>query len=547
MSDSISIKKGLKIGELDAESDEYMRDKCFIDNGYLNKLKNTELQASIILGRTGSGKTALLLKLLQTVEHAKLIDPNDISITFLENTDIILFCNEIGVKLDLFYRFLWRHVFIIELLKLRYKWNSSSKKQSILNTLYNQFSGDETKKQSWEYFVNWSDKFWVETREQVKQLTTKLSKDIQVMLGAEYAGLELNLGTAKRLSENKRTEIQVLAKQVVSSIQIECLNNVIESLSETQFNDRQKKYFILIDKLDENWAETETRCKFIRALIEETKYMKKLQQVKIVTALRHDLLDVVIDKTRDAGFQEEKYEAFLMPLTWSNENLKELLETRITEIYRHPYTSESVRFADLFPEKPFQRTKLDAFDYIIERTLLRPRDVIQFANECFKEASDRPKISWTAIRQAEIQYSTKRLKSLIEEWSEFYPALGVTLEIMRGVKSPFSRSYITDQVAKIAIELHDCNSTDPCVIAARKLYSDKGSITESDFMSELFLCLYHVGAIGLKISVHESYTWSNINQPRVSKSIIKRASQISIHPMLHHALEIKNPQNLRDS
>ena len=114
----IIIKKGLKLGELDAEADSDLLDSCFVDNGQLAELLDIESPSSVILGRTGAGKSALLYKISKEVEHSSFLDPNDISIRFLEHSNIVQFFNELGVKLDLFYRILWRHILTVDLLKL---------------------------------------------------------------------------------------------------------------------------------------------------------------------------------------------------------------------------------------------------------------------------------------------------------------------------------------------------------------------------------------------------------------------------------------------
>lgn len=539
MSNPIVIKKGLKVGELDAEADKDMLLSCFIDNGQFDSVIDVLSPASIILGRTGSGKSALLLETSSTVEHFVLLDPNDISIRFLEHSNIIQFFNEIGVRLDLFYRILWRHILTIELLKLRYDLRSESDNNSFLSRINGWVQRDEIKKRALDYFSEWGDKFWLETDEQLRELTTKFTNDVRAQLGSKYQAVDISLQGAKSLSEETRSEIKSLATQVVSGIQIKRLNEVLDLLSEFAFNDPQKRYYILIDQLDEDWAETETRCRFIRALIEETKSMRRIPQVKIVTALRRDLLDLVFDKTRDSGFQEEKYEAYLVRLSWSKDDLKRLLSSRISEVYRRQYTSENVKFTDVFPAAEKYGSG-PAIDYIIDRTLLRPRDVIQFANECFSIAADRPKISWRAIFAAEANYSNKRLQSLKEEWGEYYPALGITIESIRGLHNPFTRSsIISDRVAEISAELHDLDVNDPCVRISKTLYEADRSVSEADFISQILMCLYHVGVIGIKISTLDTYIWSNIDQPRVSKSEIKRTNHIKVHKMLHHALEIK--------
>jgi hypothetical protein len=403
---------------------------------------------------------------------------------------------------------------------------------------------DSVKKRALEYFTEWGDSFWLETDEQLKELTTKFTKDIKAKLGTKYKNVDISLKGAKSLSEEVRSEIRSLATQVVSGIQIKRLNEVLDLLAEFAFYDRQKKYYILIDKLDEDWAETETRCRFIRALIEETKSLRRIPQVKIVTALRRDLLDLVFDKTRDSGFQEEKYEAYLVPIAWGKEDLKNLLSARVKEVYRREYTSSAVKFNDVFPS-PQKGETGEALDYIIERTLFRPRDAIQFCNECFRVAADRPRISWRAIYAAEAHYSTKRLKSLREEWSEYYPALETTAEILRGIVIPFTRSALAGtRLEETAMELYELEDTDPCVIAAKNMYAPKSKVTEAEVISRILMCLYHAGMIGIKISTLDTFVWSHIDQPRISKSEIKRANQIKVHKMFRHALEVIDQNNI---
>lgn len=546
---SITIKKGLKIGELDAEADTDLLASCFVDNGQLSELLDIKTSSSVILGRTGSGKSALLYKISLDVEHSAMLDPNDISIRFLEHSNIIQFFNEIDVKLDLFYRILWRHILTVELLKLRYNLRSETEKKSFLSRINQWVNKDSIKKRALEYFTDWGDRFWLETDEQLKELTTKFTKDTKAKLGPKFNYVDISLEGAKSLSEEVRSEVKSLATQVVSGIQIKRLNEVLDLLADFAFDDRQKRYYILIDKLDEDWAETETRCRFIRALIEETRSLRRIPQVKIVTALRRDLLDLVFDKTRDSGFQEEKYEAYLVSVVWGKDDLKKLLSARVKEVYRRQYTSSAVTFNDVFPSsQKGEKKQGQVIDYLVERTLFRPRDAIQFCNECFHVAADRPRISWRAIYAAEANYSTRRLKSLREEWSEYYPALETTAEILRGLSVSFTRSSLSgSRFEETTMELHEINSHDPCAIAVKKLYEPGSKVSEADVISQILMCLYHVGMIGIKISTLDTFIWSHIDQPRVSKSEIKRANQIKVHKMFRHALEIIDQKNIISS
>ncbi|MBO9497247.1 DNA repair ATPase [Thalassotalea sp. G20_0] len=537
LNNKIQITRNMKVGALDAETDYELLDKCFVDKGYLNELTDVSSPTSIVLGRTGSGKSALLYKVQQEVNKSVRLDPNDISVRFLEYSDIIQFFDALNVNLDLFYRLLWRHLLTVEFLKLRYDIKNEYDSNNFFKNLTNALSRDKTKKKALEYFREWGDKFWLDTDEHLKEITSKLEEDTKASVGVKFRGVSLSAEGIQRLSDQEKIEVKQRASQVVNSLQIRKLNEVLNLLSEHSFDDQQKKFYILIDQLDEDWANTETRCRFIRALIEEIKTFRKIKPVKIVAALRKDLLDLVFNKTRDSGFQEEKYESYILNIRWSSEELKQLIELRINEVFKSQYTGEFVQFEDLFP-KARKNGGQTAIDFLLERTLRRPRDILQFVNECFYIASDRERISWRAMQAAEAQYSEKRLKSLKEEWGEMYPSFDETVEILRGLRATFTRSAINDtSLEDVMLPLYEKDNNDPCTIVVKKYYDGKG-IKEVDVISAMLSCLYRVSAIGIKISSLDTFIWSYIDQSTVSKGEIKRANQIKIHKMLHRALDI---------
>lgn len=537
MENEIKIKKGLKVGELEAEADKKYLDYAFIDNGTLNLLIDTNEHASIIVGRTGAGKSALIYKISVTVENSIYLDPNNISINFLENSNIIQFLTELGIKLDLFYRLLWRHIIVLELIKKRYHIKNQKENLNFLHRISSWGGKSNPKRQlAINYFREWGEKFWQDTEEHIKEITDKFTSDIKSAIKTSNIPINFSLEGAKSLSGETKTEIRNLANKAVNQIQIQKLNEVLDALEEEAFDDDQKKYHILIDKLDENWAETETRCRFIRALIEEIKVFRKLQQVKIIAALRQDLLEIILDKTRDSGFQQEKYEAYFVYLKWHKEDLKKLLEERVSRLYEYQYTKSDVKFDDVFPKIKQGQMPID---YMIERTLLRPRDIIQFANECFLLSESMPSITWRKIAAAEHAYSKKRLQSLIEEWGEYYPSLKYTLEILREIPSTFTRSQIdSKKIEELSIELYELKD-DPCVRIAKNLY-DKPTSSASDFVNQLLVCFYAIGLLGIKTSTTTPFLWSYIDQNNISKSEAKRANQLKIHKMYRQALDIRD-------
>ncbi|WP_312043773.1 P-loop ATPase, Sll1717 family [Erwinia sp.] len=543
-SKQVKIKRSLTVGDLDAETDNEFLDTCFIDKGYLDDLLDVKNPCSIIVGRTGAGKSALLYKVSTSINNYQKIDPNDISVKFLEHSDIIQFMDKLGVNLDLFYKMLWRHILIIELVKLRYKIKNEEDNDSFFRGLIERFNRDEVKQKAILYFREWGDKFWLNTDEQLKQITRKLEEETKANLGIKYSGIDVSLNGASKLSDEQRTEITQRASQVVSSLQIKQLNEMLNMLAEYSFKDPQKSYYLLIDQLDEDWADTTTRCKFIRALIEEVKGFRKIKHVKILVALRKDLIDMVFDRTRGAGFQEEKYESYILQIQWSPDELIDLVEKRVRETFKKTYTKDQVKISDIFPEARKVAHGKTAMEYILERTLLRPRDILQFINETFKSGIDKDKITWTIIHEAEKNYSEKRLRSLKEEWGETYPSFEDTIEILRGRNSTFDFSeFKNPQFESVITKLSTKKNEDPCVIIAKGYFEVTGS-SQNEIVSAILACLYKVGAIGVKLETNNSFLWSYRNKSAISAGEAERTSQLKIHKMLHKELDIKSKSNV---
>lgn len=444
----------------------------------------------------------------------------------------------------MFYKVLWRHILIMELLKVRHGIKNESETNNFFSGLISNFRKDEVRKKAIEYFREWGDKFWINTDTHLKEITKKLEKDVKASLGAEISGIGFNAEGAKKLSEEEKFEVKKRAAEIVNGLQIQKLNEILDLLSETSFSDDQKKYYIIIDQLDEDWAASNTRYKFIRALIEEIKVFRRIKNIKIIVALRKDLLNSVFDLTRSSGFQEEKYESYILDIKWTPEQLTELVKKRVKEVYKKQYTKDDVTLDDIFPTPKGGETGMLPMDYIIERTLFRPRDVLQFVNEAFMVAYNRERISWSSIHQAEAVYSLKRLRSLREEWGDIYPSFEQTIEILRNLPYKFTRNSISETVLDNVIsELAVEETSDNCALIAKQVLDSKAR--QSDALNEIFLCLYTLSAIGFKVSSLTKYKWSFRDSTHVSKSELKRASDIKVHKMLHSALDIRvDPKEL---
>ena len=216
-------------------------------------------------------------------------------------------------------------------------------------------------------------------------------------------------------------EIKERENKVVNEVQVRHLTNVKKLRSQDIFCDPQERYYIVIDRLDENWVEESIRYRLIKALIETVRSFMSVRSVKIVLALRTDLFQRVIDRTSSSGFQQEKYESLCYRIRWSRNDLRELLNLRVNKLFRDKYTKLDVQANNILPSGKIQQGSY--LDYMLDRTFLRPREIILFFNECIIKAHGSASFTRQNIMDAEMIYSQMRARSLCDEWHGDHPNL----------------------------------------------------------------------------------------------------------------------------
>ena len=532
------FKKNDNIGSADAESDEdFLRD-CFVDTGDLETLRNLRSAPRIIVGRTGSGKSALIRTLADQEENVIELRPEDLSLSFLANSSVLRFFEEAGTHLDVYYQLLWKHVLAVELIRKKFKITNESAQQSFLSRLATAFSKDKNKERAISYLNEWGDNFWNETESRVRAVTTRIENDLKESLTGTLLGSKLETGGNHKLSTEEKHEVRQLGSKAVNEVQLAALSNVLRLMEDEIFDDKQAGYYVVIDDLDTNWTEESRKYKLIRALIETIKAFRQVRQVKIIIALRLDLLQRVITATRDSGFQSEKYESLYLRLRWNQDQLIEIVSKRLNHLVKQRYTSRPLSIDQIFPA--FIQ-KMTFPDFLCQRTSLRPRDAILFINECLSRAAEKNQINTQIVVDAEAAYSEKRIDSLQEEWSGTYPQVADYLRVLSRMPSSFpvselSKTALEDWITTDLLE-HD-NPTDPVARAARTHYVDgRGSFL--DFTIILLDALYNVGAIGIKPDSTSPVYWAYFSDHRPASGAIRPSSTVHIHPTFWRALGIR--------
>jgi hypothetical protein len=532
------FRKHSNIGSADAIEDKKFLSESFIDNGELEILGKCDHPQCILLGRTGSGKTALLEKLADTKEKVIKIAPEGLALTYISNSDVLGFFMAAGVNMDLFYRLLWRHVFAVEIIREHYHIINEQARDSFLAKIRDRLFGNKSRQDAIQYLLKWGESFWKESEYRVIEITTKLEEELGGAFGGEIrsgvAGIKLNAESAKKLSEEQKAEIVHRGQAIVDKVQMKTLSEIISLLENELLDDKQKKYYITIDRLDENWVNDDLRYQLIKALLDTVRdFNSKIENVKIIVAIREDLLDRVFRFTRSADYQEEKYKSLYLNLTWREDELEDLLNRRVQQLVREQYTKRNVTLRDLLP---LSMGKEDSVKYILERTMLRPRDAIMYFNECIKLAEAKPKITQAMVYQAEAIYSDNRLRALADEWSSDYFNLIELSLLLKKLPSHFRLNDVQEQLhdgmLNFLIEKH----RDDYIKNVIEEKFNNGDI--DGVIQEMFKILHKVGVIGVKSGSFSSVLWSYKGQKLISSEIDKDAA-IYVHPAFWQVLGIQ--------
>src|SRR5262245_48996766 len=121
MNSQFVFRKNDSIGEAAAEDEREILEECFVDTGDIGVLLNCRDSIGVIVGRTGAGKSALIEMIGRKAENVVRISPQQLSLNYIANSNVIQFFEELGLSLAPFYILLWKHFLVVELLRAKYR------------------------------------------------------------------------------------------------------------------------------------------------------------------------------------------------------------------------------------------------------------------------------------------------------------------------------------------------------------------------------------------------------------------------------------------
>lgn len=536
MSNPIVFSASSRIGKISAEADEEFLFECYIDTQALAELKQLGSPKMLLLGSTGAGKTAIIRKIERDHKRSNFIQLDEMALDYLGNSDVIQFLVSIDVNLDLFFQALWKHVILIEFIRLKFDIEDEKKSRFVFSKIFDAFRTDQRKKRGLDYLQKWESKFWISMDENIREITENLETSVNSELGVEVEKFTAKAGYARTLSAEKKSQLQRVARKFVAPELLTDLAKVVDTLAE--HGTRTEPCFILIDSLDENWIDPSIKYPLIRALIESLKSLRRVLDLKTVVALRSDLLEKVVLETRDSGFQSEKYEDYIIRLKWDSTQLKALINKRINFLFRRKYNTQNVTFEDIFSEKLTNTGR--PFSALLEKSLYRPRDIINFVNMCLEASEGTTSVSRKAFIQAERTYSANRLTAMIEEWQNVVGGAGALINLLKGKPAIFSLSELSTSKLLDDLVNHfpDRKSRTNDELWNLVEVATSRSIEPFELACVLVEKLHLMGAIGVKYDPNLPYQYFFQTQKPLPTSHLVLSTKIRVHPMIHSALGI---------
>lgn len=531
----------LNLGVGQAETDPLLQ-YAFYETDDYQAIQSREDPRCFIVGRTGSGKSAALQRLQETRrEHVVRINPESLSLPYITNLQVFRYLDDLEINIDPLWIALWKHVLLVEVIRKRYGITSQQVKQTVLHTLRDKIRRDPAKEQALDYLDQFENRFWCEADERVKDITQTFTKRIDAEAGAAVgippASISVGGGEVYEKSSQERKQLKARYQHIVNDVQLARLNKMIEVLDEEILESDQHFTYVVIDDLDRDWVDERLSNDLIRCLFRTTLELQRTQHLKVLVALRTNIFEQLDFGSRGGG-QEEKFRNLVLPIRWTRADLRHMLDERTrvaTERVGTPVNS----FGELLP--PRNKKRGNPLDYIFDRTLLRPRDSIGFANECLRVGAGKNRLSWADIHTAEAAYSHNRVLALRDEWKATYPGVECLFEKFRSAPERMSRADFESRLDECMLLLADVNfpGTHWLTDLSKEMWTPGG--TWFELYQPLTKFLYNIGLIVFTLQAGGELITPLDDELLVeSEARLAAVEEFVVHPAYALALDVKS-------
>lgn len=315
-----------------------------------------------------------------------------------------------------------------------------------------------------------------------------------------------------------------MCKSIYKYRQIKQLKNVIALLKEYFSKNTQQKIAVVIDDLDQNWIDDDSKYKLISSLLDTIKFFIDIPNLKILIAMRADLLNATNLATNR---QNEKDTAFTLKLNWNKSMLKDLLDKRIEYLFKFKYSKkDTVKSNDIFSD---QIENDNSLEYILNRTMMRPRDLITYVNYCILSADNTKHITPQNIISATEDFKYDRLTSLKSEWHQLYPNLEFYIKALSQIGNSFSYTDLLEKYDKISGILYEAENNIDSDIVCKSFLECSNKDCQSKAIKILLKAAFLIGIIGKKSK--DTVIYSTPAHPELTELEFDDKLNFVIHPL----------------
>jgi hypothetical protein len=274
------------------------------------------------------------------------------------------------------------------------------------------------------------------------------------------AFLKHGLASDEDLSQRFLRQIDKLAERFGDAGEITARTDLVElvyggdlrSLSDAvaaYVTEEKDEVWLLIDNLDKSWATrgaTFADILVVQGLLEASRKLERLfaaRDVKFrcLVFIRPDVLELLKQHSPDRGKET------VIDLDWDDRQLfRDIVHRRITS-----GTDLDGDFHEIWSTVAEPNIGIeDSFDYIVDRTLMRPRDAILFVQRAQQVALNRShlRISADDIQQAETGYSEESLIQLGLEMEDTHHGMADALFAFQGSAAMLSPQDVEETLTR---------------------------------------------------------------------------------------------------
>jgi len=292
----------------------------------------------------------------------------------------------------------------------------------------------------------------------------------------------------------------------------------------------ERNAVVLVDELDKGWDASEDAIAFVAGLFQAAISIRQLTpNVRIYLSLRKELYDNIPSLYEDA----QKVRDLVEEITWDESALFDLMNRRISySIFTALESGDSQNSWETVFSGTLDYRQSKSFNYMIDRTLYRPREIIQFASDAISVAVNRGQVApigYSSISEAELSYSEQRLKDIAAEYRFQYPGLLSIFETFRGMTYNFERE---------ELELHCLR-----IATGETRISDSALWCQDRDLDDMIEILWRVGFLraqavgGLKARRRSGSEFLGSHQ--ISGLNLQGVGRFHVHPMFRSFLAMK--------